>query len=100
MLRQQSFMFTAPRLFNKLPRYLRDDSISTPDEWKSILDEFLSQIPDNPLTCDEVPGLCEPFSAKSTNSLTQWIPFLGLCGRRNKKDMTHKTYTCDSQNSV
>ena len=56
--REQSFHYIGPRLHNVLPRYIRDDRKSTPDEWKKIIDTFLSKIPDTPLTTDEIPGLC------------------------------------------
>merc|ERR1712105_471587 len=41
-MRQHSFLYSAPRLFNRLPRYIRDDNSSNLLEWKGILDEFLS----------------------------------------------------------
>ena len=46
--RTSSFHFTGTRLFNILPRYLRDNIDASLDEWKNILDKFLTEIPDNP----------------------------------------------------
>ena len=83
-LREQSFHYTGPRLHNTLPRYLRDDRKSTPIEWKTLLDTFLSKIPDTPLTTDEVPGLCN-YNSLPTNSVFYWIPHLNLADRRGKQ---------------
>ena len=81
--RHQSFHFMGTRLFNSLPAFSRpyneDKSL---DAWKASLDNFLSNIPDNPVTGPNQSGLCEHLSTKQTNSLLYWIPFLGLSGRR------------------
>ena len=82
-VRENSFHFVAPRLFNKLPRKLRDDHKSTLLEWKIQLDKFLNTIPDQPSVSDLTPGLCNPINAKPSNSLYHWIPYLGVTNRRN-----------------
>ena len=79
--RENSFHFTAPRLFNRLPRSLRDDRASTLDKWKMKLDKLLSKIPDEPIVPDLTPGLCD-YSSKPTNSLYFWLPHLELNTRR------------------
>ena len=89
-LREESFQYCGPRLFNSLPRYLRDDKESTPADWKSKIDKFLCQIPDLPVTTDQVAGLCDSLTAAPTNSIIHWIPHLGLRDRRGKKDTDHK----------
>ena len=81
-LRENSFHYSAPRLFNKLPRVLRDDKISTLDEWKFKLDNIISKIPDQPAVTDLVPGLCEYISTKPTNSIFYWMQHLELNTRR------------------
>ena len=70
---------------------------SGPIEWKASLDEFLSNIPDCPTTNDLQSGRCDRFSSKPTNSIQDWIPFLGLTGRRGKKDNSHRLYSVDEQ---
>ena len=35
--RESSFSYTCTRLFNMLPRYLRDDTSSSMEEWKSMM---------------------------------------------------------------
>ena len=81
-LRENSFHYTAPRLFNRLPRTLRDDRVSTLDEWKIKLDKILTKVPDEPLVADLTPGLCEYFQSKPTNSLFHWMAHLELNARR------------------
>ena len=76
------FHYSAPRLFNKLPRNLRDDRNSTLDEWKMKLDKILSKIPDTPIVTDLTPGLCDHFKSKPTNYIFYWMPHLELNARR------------------
>ena len=80
-LREQSFHYIGPRLFNVLPRHLRDDRTSTSAVWKGKLDEFLGDIPDLPVTSEAIPGLCDPYTAAASNSLLHWIPHLHLNDR-------------------
>ena len=93
--REDSFQYLGPRLFNSLPRYLRDNTGATQDEWKSLLDEFLSNIPDLPVTNETMPGLCDPLTARASNSIIHWIPFMYLDSRRGRKDNRHKHFTVD-----
>ena len=82
--RQQSFNYMGPSLFNSLPLYLRKEIMDS-KKWKILLDKFLEQIPDNPVTLKITSGLCEALTSKPTNSLLKWIPHLGLLGRRQEK---------------
>ena len=84
--REQSFNYQGPKMFNNLPLYLRGNTHNTMLEWKQLLDEFISLIPDYPLTSRMEPGLCDLYSSKPTNSLDRWIPYLGLTGRRDRKE--------------
>ncbi len=45
---EQSFCIEGPKLFNSLPKYLRDLKGVSLDKFKKGLDSFLSQIPDEP----------------------------------------------------
>ena len=84
--RTQSFHYMGPRLYNSLPQYLRNIDLNRSLlDWKIKLDNFLSGIPDNPVTSPNESGQCDMFTAKQTNSLLSWIPFLGLSGRREKE---------------
>ena len=80
--RENSFHYAAPRLFNRLPRSLRDDRISTLDEWKIKLDKILAKIPDEPIVTGLTPGLCDHLNSKPTNSLYYWLTHLDLNSRR------------------
>ena len=71
-LRQSSFFYRGPQLYNLLPESLRQfESIVSPDKghvvvFKDKLDEFLAEVPDQPST----PGLRR---AAETNSLVHQI---------------------------
>ena len=80
--RVNSFHYSAPCLFNKLPRNLRDDRKSTLDEWKMKLDKILSKIPHTPIVTDLTSGLCDHFQSKPTNSIFYWMPHLEFNARR------------------
>ena len=82
-LRANSLQYLGPRLFNSLPRHLRDstDEFCT---WKMKYNEFLRKIPDNPQTAELTPEVCDRFTAAPSNSLLNWIPFLGLDDRRRE----------------
>jgi len=81
-LRENSFHYSAPRLFNKLPRWIRDSKVDTLLEWKHLLDGFITNIPDQPIVTDQMTGLCDPLYDTASNSLTHWITYLGLTDRR------------------
>ena len=83
LLREQSFAMIGPKLFNSLPIYLRQ-KFEKFEHWKIELDNFLSQIPDNPVTSRIDSGLCNLYTSKSTNSLCRWIPFLSTAGKLRK----------------
>ena len=83
--RENSIHYTAPRLWNSLPRYLRDDVTANPKEWKTKLDELLSIVPDNPKTIESTPGVCNPVTVDPSNSLVHWLPHLGLNNRRKTR---------------
>ena len=82
--RMQSFQYMGPRLFNALPGQLRTKD-GDYKQWKSKLDLFLADIPDHPITMLNESGLCDIITARPTNSLIRWIPYLGLSGRREGK---------------
>ena len=79
-----------PRLYNAIPvklrPYLYDMNFA---QWKIALDNFLSEIPDHPVTGPNETGLCENLTSKQTNSLLYWIPFLGKSGRRGNIEITY-----------
>ena len=50
---EASFQVSGPKLFNTLPKSLRDMTKCGPDEFKKELDKFLTFVPDEP----KCPGL-------------------------------------------
>ena len=68
-----SLSVQGPRLFNSLPRYIRNINNYTKDYFKQKLDEFLSRIPDEPL----IPNYVGMRRAQS-NSLVDMIKSIGL----------------------
>ena len=72
-LRDQSFQVTGPRLFNSLPRHIRDTSKATVDEFKEKLDKFLAVLPDEPKIGEMIPHICDKTSANPSNSLIDVI---------------------------
>ena len=79
--RANSFQWIAPRLFNSLPRNIRDCRDSQ-EIFKSKLNEFLSKLPDCPLTRELTPIPMDPFDCSPSNSIIHWICYLKLGDRR------------------
>ena len=79
--RSHSFQYSGPRLFNSLPRYVRDFRGNS-SEFKVIINELLRKIPDQPMIDGLYPEPCHPHSASPTNNVSQWIQYLGLSNRR------------------
>ena len=87
-LREQSLLVHGGRMFSLLPVKLRN-FIGPKDEFKTMLDDFLAQIPDQ----SHGPGLYpEPISrvtCNNSNSITDWIYFLNLTDRRPEPPDIH-----------
>ena len=81
-IRENSFHFDGTRLYNSLPRVIRDNISASKDEWKKILDDHLSNIPDNPAIDGCIPEPCDYLSTKPSNSIISWTRFLKLNDRR------------------
>ena len=67
--REASLSVKGARLFNILPRDLRDTSTGTVDQFKGRLDDWLSNVPDQPT----IPGRQR---AADTNSLLDQVKML------------------------
>ena len=70
-LREQSFTINGARLFNCLPKHLRDLT-KDQDQFKAALDQHLMGIPDQPRMAGLVPGAMDQVSGKQSNSLLAW----------------------------
>ena len=77
-LRRQSFQMSGPKLWNALPRNLRNINTCSLDQFKEVLDCFLSKVPDEPKTENLTPGATDVMTGKATNSLEF------QCGRRTE----------------
>ena len=65
--REQTIAVHGARIFNLLPKHLRNNDTADFEMFKNHLDLFLAQIPDQP----SAPGLCR---AAKTNSLLDQVP--------------------------
>ena len=70
-LREQSFQTDGARLFNCLPKKLREIK-KDQDLFKFELDKFLSSIPDQPRVGSLVPEATCRITARQSNSLLAW----------------------------
>ena len=71
-MRDQTFQINAARLFNILPKYLRNLQNCGPEKFKIELDQFLSRIPDEPKVVESLtPGGCTSQGAASNSLLEQ-----------------------------
>ena len=70
-LRENSFQIDGPRLFNSLPKKIRDIKTSQ-DDFKEALDIFLMTIPDQPRMGSLVPHATDQQTGRQSNSLLAW----------------------------
>ena len=69
--RKASFAFNASKLFNELPRNLRDLTQCSIKSFKNKLDAFLNMVPDEP----QIVGLTQLRRAAS-NSITEMVQWI------------------------
>ena len=70
-LREQSFQINGARLFNTLPKDIRNMNICQED-FKAALDKYLSSVPDQPRLCSLVPQATDQLTGRLSNSLLAW----------------------------
>lgn len=70
-LREQSFQINGARLFNSIPKKIRNIQFYQ-DEFKEALDNYLSSVPDQPRMGALVPEATDRLSGKQSNSLLAW----------------------------
>ena len=78
-IKEQTFQVNGPQLFNTLPKYLRNMTKCTMDDFKERLDLYLGQIPDEPSVPGLTPGACSP-DGRPSNSLLHQRPAERLQG--------------------
>ena len=67
-LREQSFNFHGGRLFNSIPKNIRNVS-GRLEDFKELLDKYLQTIPDEPKVESYTPSACDQNSSKPSNSI-------------------------------
>ena len=67
-LRRQSFQVAGPKLWNCLPKNVRNFK-GNQDEFKQKLDQFLTKVPDEPKADGLIPGATDVLNGKQTNTL-------------------------------
>ena len=75
-LREASFQVDGPRLFNTLPKKLREIRTSQ-DDFKEALDQYLMSVPDQPKMASLVPAACDQLTGRPSNSLLAWATWRG-----------------------
>ena len=68
-LRTQSFQISGPRIFNSMPKNIRNMKDCSLEDFKYKLDTFLSKVPDEPKSQSLTPGATNLQSGRQTNSL-------------------------------
>ena len=72
-LREASFQVHGPRLFNSMPKAIRDLNRISVDQFKYKLDIYLQSIPDEPNLHGYVPIVCNQLSGSPSNSLVDHV---------------------------
>ena len=72
--RMATFQISGAKLFNSLPKEIRDIQKGGIEDFKLILDAFLTTIPDEPRCPDLTPGATDRLESKPSNSLLHQIP--------------------------
>ena len=70
---EASFQVSGSKLFNTLPKSLRDMTKCGPDEFKKELDKFLTFVPDEPKCPGLTPAAQNPVTAQASNSLLHQV---------------------------
>ena len=83
-LRDQSLSVHGGKLYNLLPREIRD-FYGPKDGFKVLLDSFLKDIPDQPLCTELYPAPISSSNNRNSNSLIDWIKYLNMRDRRKMR---------------
>ena len=70
---ENSFQVVGPKLFNSLPANIRNKSKCSIDDFKFVLDQFLSKIPDEPKLPGYIPAASNQYSGQPSNCLIEQI---------------------------
>ena len=83
-LRENSFQVHGPKLYNSLPIQIRNITKCSVNDFKTLLDRVLSQVPDEPNISGTqyTPRACDLFTGKPSNSVIDQIR--GIEFRKNR----------------
>ena len=70
-LRENSFQINGARLFNSLPKKIRNMKYNQED-FKEALDKYISEVPDQPRIGSLIPAATDRQSGRQSNSLLAW----------------------------
>ena len=84
-LREQTLQVHGCKLFNEMPAGIRNLEYCGVEDFKIKLDQFLSQIPDQPEFGSLLPTTCDPITMKPSTSILDWASTLGNDLRRNPR---------------
>ena len=80
-LYENSFQVRGARIFNSLPKSLRNLQLSSVDGFKLNLDKYMENIPDEPSLPNYTPTACNQLTAKISNyTVDQGIVISGRPG--------------------
>ena len=84
-LRENSFQVHGPKLFNSLPIKIRTITKCSVNDFKTLLDKVLSQVPDEPNISgiQYTPRACDLFTGRPSNSILDQIR--GVEFKKNRK---------------
>ena len=69
-----TFQISGAKLFNSLPKEVRNFKNGSVEDFKILLDAFLTTIPDEPRCPGMTPGATDLLESKPSNSLLHQIP--------------------------
>ena len=70
-LREQCFQINGARLFNCMPKQLRNIN-TCQEDFKEALDKYLSSVPDQPRIGSLIPQATDQLTGRQCNSLLAW----------------------------
>ena len=68
-MRDRSFQVNGARIFNSLPKSVRNLTRTSIEDFKSKLDKYLETLPDEPKLTNYTPAVCNQITASPSNSI-------------------------------
>ena len=71
-MRERSFQVNGAKIFNSLPKSVRNITRVSVDDFKAKLDEYLATLPDEPKLQNYIPAMCNQLTAAPSNSIIDY----------------------------